>query len=310
MKNNKNLAWSSRAGQIVPIVLYAVVIIIGAVAVVGVSRFTKKIEKPAATPTATTECVQGNDVNDIDCSRANAQKKLAEETQAELATERAVNALNDDTATCDAGGDPNVYLNCLNNAARLEKETPEQAKLREEINAVAAGSESSQWAAVDWAKSIWDRVSNFFVSPPERTMIELESLPAAKTCTPATSCINFCKYGGDLQNCRTTNADCTVTLSTKGTSCLPAPKTSGGGGGGGTTETKKPSGGTSAPTPAKACVPYDPYDSENLEANLVKVKLECGSWNPYENKGSIMSTKAQYDACVSNYWDSATVECP
>lgn len=89
----------------------------------------------------------------------------------------------------------------------------------------AVGSQIKMDTPLDALKEIYNGLVNSFFAPVPRTdaPINLDSL---QVCVPSTSCISFCEFGGDLQNCRTTNTDCSVTLSTKGTSCLPAPKSS------------------------------------------------------------------------------------
>lgn len=91
----------------------------------------------------------------------------------------------------------------------------------------AVGSQIKMDTPLDAIKEIYSGLVNSFFAPVPRTdaPINLESL---QVCIPSTSCISFCEFGGDLQNCRTIKADCSVTLSTKGTSCLPAPKRVGG----------------------------------------------------------------------------------
>lgn len=229
---------------------------------------------------------------------------------------------------CDPKGDEIVYINCLNNQKALELDKPAEpeavkpacdagdvdCQLQREARSTGGFLDSQKELGSNWIygpmyfmeaiyNSVKSAVSNFWnPRPAPIAPIDLGSVPDAKTCTPSTSCISFCKYGGDLQNCRTTNADCTVTLSTKGKSCLPAPVSG---------------GGSSAPTPKPpvTCVPYDPYGDKNISANLAKVNTVCGIWNPYENKSTVagITSQAQYDACVKKFWaseEAKTVECP
>lgn len=107
----------------------------------------------------------------------------------------------------------------------------EYEKIKSEAGAGAygrfedVGSQMEFDTPFDAIRAIYNGIINDFFAPVERTDTPV-NINGGKACAPSTSCISFCEFGGDLQNCRTINADCSVTLSTKGTSCLPKPGTS------------------------------------------------------------------------------------
>lgn len=199
----------------------------------------KTVENAKVAP-VTGACVPGNDVNDIDCAIWNSKK--AAEAPIVGPDEDLKDALTDFPANT-AIETPLTSAGCFigedEAACNLRLLKPQYDSSKDvlswlDLPIIKRPFEFASFIATQiklGAETAYNKISNFFVSPPVRTMIEVDSLPSEKTCTPETSCISFCEFGGDLQNCRTTNADCSVTLSTKGTACLPKPAQTTNGGG-------------------------------------------------------------------------------
>lgn len=228
---------TGRAGQglLLTIIVGGAIVLIAGGLILGGGM--KTVEKAKVSPAPDT-CVPGNDVNDIDCAIWNS-KKAAEATIVgpdedlkDALTDFPKNAAVETPLTsagCFAGEDEAA---CNLRLLKPQYDSTNDLFSWLDLPIIRRPFEFAVFVVTQTSngvKSAYEKISNFFVSPPVRTMIELEKLPSETTCTPGTSCISFCEFGGDLQNCRTTNADCSVTLSTKGTACLPDPKPTSGG---------------------------------------------------------------------------------